>query len=506
MNEKLKKGLYYADKFINSDYYIALISVLILIGWGCSVWVPMICVVFALGIFPLFICRNTKSVLIPVMLFTFIVSTGRRNIDGSYVPLLILAVVLVAGMIFNVVRFKRDFSSLHPARIKGFHAALLALAVPFALGGVGSPYERPAVVLVALALVIGLGVVYTFLSLTTADELKKVELPEYLLKILFAAGIIVSVELIVYFARLKNFDAIFDAMLSKEINLGWGGANNVAPILSMTIPATFYFCIRKNCFTPVFAAVALIEYALVFTTGCRGVILFVTVAMPAFLMYVAIKSENKVSFCLSVWGIFLIFLILVAFHGAKVAALLTEILQKELKSSGRDILYREGIDAFKKWPVFGAGWDFRHGERTQDMFTPYWYHSTAVQILANMGVCGAIFFAIFYYWRYRTHIAKWRDPACLALFAGVLLFDLYGMIDTNFFGPTFFIMLMIMTMVVELNVGENRCRAFGGRDPVADIRFFVRSAKQRLANKKAEKKNKADNAENDGQNGQSNKE
>ncbi|UKI20889.1 MAG: hypothetical protein L6V83_04670 [Christensenella sp.] len=60
------------------------------------------------------------------------------------------------------------------------------------------------------------------------------------------------------------------------------------------------------------------------------------------------------------------------------------------------------------------------------------------------------------------------------LLCGTVLFDAYGMIDTNFFGPTFFIMLLIMTFAVEIDLPENKCRAFGGHDPFVEIADFFK--------------------------------
>lgn len=56
--------------------------------------------------------------------------------------------------------------------------------------------------------------------------------------------------MIVYFSSFDNFDEVINAMVMKNVALGWAGPNNVAPTLSMTIPATLYFCIKKNKATP----------------------------------------------------------------------------------------------------------------------------------------------------------------------------------------------------------------------------------------------------------------
>lgn len=475
MKEKFLKFSEKTSRFLISDWYIAIVAALFIVGWAFDIWIPVLSVISAVTIFGLFIGRDTRSVLLPLVNITFIVSTERRELNWSFAPILILVLLLFAGLIFNAVFYKRDFKRLLPSRIKGFHAASIALIVPFALGGVGSPYENVGAVFVALALVAVLAAAYTLIYLTLADEEKRSELPEYMLKILFATGIIVSVEVIIFFAKLGNFDAISAAISAKKLALGWGGPNNVAPVLSLTIPATLYFCIKKTKFmTPILTLIALAEYALMLTSGCRGAILFTTLALPAMILYVAVKTENKKAFCITISLAFAVAFALIAYFGKQVIDVLGTMLNKGLNSSGRDVLYDEAADVFKKWPAFGSGWDYKHGARTHDAFTPYWYHSTFFQILASMGVLGVLVFAAYYFWRYYTMFSKRRNPACLTLTVALLLFDLYGMVDTNFFGPTFFIILMLMTLVVEVNTDDNKCLAFFGKDPAAGLKRAAR--------------------------------
>ncbi|MDE7373202.1 MAG: hypothetical protein K2N18_03985, partial [Clostridia bacterium] len=195
-------------------------------------------------------------------MFTFIISTNRHALN-SFAPLIVLLGLLVVGAVFNLVRFRRDrqnWAILHPTKIKGFHCAFIALIIPFAFGGVGSPYEHPLAVLAALALVVVFALVYTFMMVTNRDSEKKSELGVYMLKILFVSGILVSLQLIIYFARLGGIENIKQAILAREINLGWAGKNNVAPIISMCIPAGFYFSIKKSKFSPLFVLVSLAEF------------------------------------------------------------------------------------------------------------------------------------------------------------------------------------------------------------------------------------------------------
>lgn len=472
MKEKFTKAISLFNRFVQSDWFILFVAVMVFIGWVSKAWVALLCVLTVICTLPLFLSKETKHLLPLIMMFTFIISTDRHDL-AEFAPLIALLGVLFIGIIFNLVRFRRGrqhWEFMHPTKIKGFHCALIALIIPFAFGGLGSPYEHPLAVLAAFALVVVFAIVYTFFMATNRDSESKSDLPQYMLKILFVTGILLSLQLVVYFARLGGIDQIKHAIMSRNILLGWGTKNNVAQIISMSIPAGFYFSIKKSKLSPIFTLVALVEYALLFTTSSRGAILFTTLAIPAMILYTIIKSENKLAFGITVCAVFAIAIFLVAYFGEFVAEVVSSYLSKGLDSAGRiEDIYPIAFDAFKRWPVFGAGWDYKLGGPHNDGYSPYWYHSTVLQIIATMGITGVIAFVFFYFWRYRTLLHYRKNTAYIALLAGLVLFDVYGMVDITFFSPTFFAMLLCISLVADLNLPEDKCLAFGGRNPFLDI-------------------------------------
>ena len=496
MKEKLAKTIGYFNKFVQSDWFILFNAAMLFIGWCTGAWVPLLCILVAVCTIPLFFAKGTKQLLPLLASFTVIISSNRHALE-TFAPLLVLVAVLFIGMIFNLVRFRRgkeNWAFLHPTKIKGFHCSLIALIVPFALGGAGSDYQHPLAVVTALALVILMALGYTFLMATNRDIEDRDKLPEYMVKIFFALGLVISLQLIVYFARLGGIEEIKKAVLEKNIYLGWAGKNNVAPTLATCIPAGFYFCIKKNKFSPIFAIISMVEFALLLLTGSRGAIMVTTVLLPAMLMYTMAKTENKTAFGVTVCAIFCVAFFLVAYFGEFVSGVIDGIIGRGLDSSGRvEMLYPEAFEAFKSNPMFGVGWGYRLGEFASSFYTPYWFHSTALQIIAMMGIVGVITFAFFYFWRYCTLLAHRKNPAFVALLAGLFLFDAYGMIDTNFFGPTFFIMLLCISFVADATLPEDKCRAFGGRNPFADIAFAFKYVASSIK-AKAKKTETNDNA------------
>lgn len=464
MKEALLKIKNILSQAVQSDWFIVLNALIVVLGWSLKVWVPMLCVMAAINIVPLFFDRHVKHLFNLLMMYSFIICTPRGSFD-RYTPVLAIVLALLVAVLFNLIFFRRKLSPLHPKDLKGFHASLLALIFPFAFAGITSPAEHPLLSVAILLLALVVCAVYSFFTVAFYDSDDKAALPQYVLKILVASGLVLTLEMLIFYGKIGDVNKIVQAMISKNMDLGWAQPNNVAPMLSMCIPATLYFCIRKNFATPVLTSLALVEYALIIFSGCRGAIILTTIALPAILMYVIVKSDNKVSFGVTVSLFFFIAVLLVAYYGEIFAHILSAILNRGLDPSDRDVLYRLAVDTFKTWPIFGAGWDYN---------TRYFFQSTFFQALATMGLFGLILLIVFYLWRYWTFFRMRKDPATLALFTGLIIFDAYGMLSNNFFLPHFFIILLVMTLAVEVNLPHNLCLAFGGKDPVAHVVGFFR--------------------------------
>lgn len=443
------------DWFVQSDIFIALNALLIFIGWAFNIWPIILAILICINVFPLFISKNNKHLFTLIIMFTFIIGDNRHHLeDFSY--LLYFIILLFVGMLFSVIRYKRDWSILSIKNIKGFHFSLILLIIPFALAGVTSPYENKYACLIALALIFIYALFYTLFFVSNYQDENKEYFMEYTIKILFMLGIVIVFEIIYYYASKANSkDELLKMLLSKSIDLGWGAKNNVSPCLAMCIPSGLYFCTKKNKALPFFLIISTLEYIIVMMLGSRGTMLFSSVVLLASIVYTFITSKNKKEYSIT-FAILLVIALIVFLVKREDAIAYFKAIFPNLDSSGRiDGLYPEAIETFKMWPVFGSGWDYKLGQFAHDNYTPYWYHSTFLQVLACMGIVGVIFFTMFYIFRYATYLRKIKEPAAIMLMASLLIFDLYGMTDTNFFGPSFFPMLLVFTIPVELNLKKD---------------------------------------------------
>lgn len=446
------------NKFVQSDWFIAFEAFIILLGWGLDIWMPMLCVLIAVNVLPLFFFKDTKHLLSLLILFMTIIRTNRHRLS-DFAPLLALVGVLFVGMIVNLIRFKRSINPLKPSKIHGFHLSLFLLIIPFALGGIGSQTENVYAIITALAFIVLSALGYTFFFVTNAQEDNKSQLIEYVVKVLFAMGIIALIQSTVVLAELTSNVQGFYAKLSCIIanrgryDVGWAGPNNISITIAMCIPATLYMCIKYSYLSPIYVMLAFVEMMFVLLSGSRGsVIMAFTIGIPT-LCYVAFKTKNRSLYAGTVSVILMVLVGLLASYPRYFELLFSRFLANGLSSSGRfDGLFVEAIEQFKQHKLFGVGWDYRLGELTSDNYSPYWFHSTALQILANMGIVGIICFIPFYFFRYATFARKLKCAPAVILLLSTLIFEGYGMMDTLFFSPTFFIVMLVMTFVVEVNL------------------------------------------------------
>lgn len=476
---KLKLILNKINKFVQSDYFIVLMGILTFIGWYMNAWIAMFFVMLTISLVPLFFFKDTKHLLCFLTMFTFLISDNRHYLTKYKYCLIPFILLLVGAFIFSLCRFKRDWSVLSPKKIKGFHVSLILLLIPFALSGAGSPTDNALAILVVFLLILLIAFGYTFFVVTNTGAERK-DIMDYFLKILFVVGVVVALEFLVHLATYNSFDEMKNMLLSKEWSLGWGAANNVAPVFLLSIPATLYLCVRKNKATPLFVIIVMLELVLIVMSGCRGALLFMVLAVPYMLCYLIRKTENKFSFCITLCALCTIMTFIIGSYSRQIMQLISGMGSLGFSDNLRFPIYKEAISYFEKWPLFGAGWDHLLGHRTTGEisdYTPRWYHSTPLQILANMGICGIVFFLIFYYWKYRSFLPVVNKPQGMALLSSLLLFDLYGMIDTNFFGPTFFIILIIISFAVQCGAEDYEALAFKAK-PFEWIRNIIRKSEK----------------------------
>lgn len=411
------------------------------------------------------LCTCKDSTPIFALMFFMLPTANIKEQEqfSNYTWLIYPCIVLVLSLVFNLVRFKPNFKEvLEPGKMRKTTFSMFLILIPMILGGLFKWWRNWTWMLIYAALFIVLSFAFIYFLAVWKDRQiqDSRKLFKTLMKMMVLAGLVVSIQIVVFYINLGSLSAITTCIQDKGLNLGWGSPNPVAATLILFMPANFYFMISKNKYTFLFILKTAFEFMLMVSASSRGALLFSTIGMIILSVYIFIKSENKLQMAFTFGAVFAVAIgIFVGFYQTFFHTIIERLSSFGLDDNGRFDIYLYGWNVFTRHPVFGSGWDFGIGLQHVN-FSPYLFHSTIIQIAACSGVVGLLCYAYYYYARYRTFF-KAKDPYCYVLLACMWIFEGYAMIDPIlFFPPTFFIQLLIMSFVMEVQVDDFSCRAF----------------------------------------------
>lgn len=152
-------------------------------------------------------------------------------------------------------------------------------------------------------------------------------------------------------------------------------------------------CLRKHIFINIlFLCLIYIEFILI---GKLAYTLFTGCAMS--VLYFIKKAENnkkKVTLLFLFLSAIVAFILYFSFTGfGKIA----EWMFSDSVANGRTLLFTKAIEYFKEEPVFGLGWGgFRHTFNIQRDGIYYETHNVYLQLLCEVGIIGATFYASYF--------------------------------------------------------------------------------------------------------------
>lgn len=215
------------------------------------------------------------------------------------------------------------------------------------------------------------------------------ELTSYFAYVSTLIALLVAAELGLLY--LTSDSLIVNGAVNKEaVLLGWGNWNNIGQNLIITIPAVFYG-VMKNRNPWYYFAVASLTLVAAALTLSRNALIFGALTYAACAIIACFAGRMKRAFrvitplgALSVVGVALIF-------REKIFSILADYIERGMSDNGRFDLYKQGIEEFLSAPVFGKGF---FGITTETFnfvdFFPQMMHNTPIQLLASMGIVGAI--------------------------------------------------------------------------------------------------------------------
>ena len=220
------------------------------------------------------------------------------------------------------------------------------------------------------------------------------ELASYFAYVSTLVALVITAELGLLY--LTSDSLIVGGAVNKEaVLLGWGNWNNIGQNLIVTIPAVFYGAM-KNKNPWYYFAVATLTVAAAALTLSRNALIFGALTYAACAIIACFVGRTKKAFriitpvgALSVVGVAFIF-------REKIFSILADYIDRGMSDNGRFDLYKQGIDEFLSAPIFGKGF---FGITTETFnfvdFFPQMMHNTPVQLLASMGIVGAVAYLVY---------------------------------------------------------------------------------------------------------------
>lgn len=437
---KDKLNCKWSNKFFYSSLYLGCLAVLIYLSWILNNPVIGLATISVFGTITLIFSEDITPTMALLVMACCIFATD--DIGGYVIYVLVLIPLIIAIGLHFV---------LYPRKLKlgKMFFPQLAVSIVLILAGVGTIAIKNYFSTFFYCILLGLVILIFYVLYYTYYTNEKVDKQKYFAKILFWFGLLMCAQIIGHY--IKNAIPVRD--FGKEwIHLGWGIDNNVATLLLLTAPFTFYLATKEQKLTWLYTFFGLLQYAVIVLTFSRGGILFAILTAP-FVIGITAKKASKKQVLVPIVICFAMAMLVYFQYFDTINNMVSSMFKGISDGSGefsanRNLLYKEALDVFAKFPINGAGMGYAGNNFDTNVVGFYWFHSTFFQIIASMGLIGLTGYLYFYIIRYKI-IVRNAVKNLFGMFSllAMIGFELYSMIDTGTFIP---VPIMILTMLITL--------------------------------------------------------
>lgn len=450
------------NKFYESIFYPALISLIILLSYIFKTEVLGVFISLIITCFGLIISKDLKPI-IPLLLGFIMIIPRREGFEtGSklYVEYLlnnlpyviVLSCFLVLSVIFHFVVWGQ-FKSIFTKPTK-----LLLYSLPFAFlicfnGLFYKNYTINNLIFALVTVFCLIGLYAIFLNNLTYEQ-KTIDF-------FFKCCACLSVVFIAEFIYLCcTTPVIVDGKIHKNaLNFGWGISNGYGNLGCYFIPAIFYLAYKskKKYQTIMYYLLGVITYMFTRYSLSRNAILTSAIIISFILIFICFKGENK-KLCFKLLIGTIIFFVfrhiineILSYNFNIKIELLEEVQTMGTNDNGRYKLWKDAVKAFLQNPIFGQGFYGCEFESWTG-FIPGMYHNTVFQLLATCGLLTFIAYLIYRYKTIKVIIYKLNDEK---IFLGLIIFALVfsSLFDNIIFHiyPTFFYVIALSLCDLHYN-------------------------------------------------------
>lgn len=387
-----------------SSKYLPIISAAVVLlcyylGWDVvSIWYFCIC-----GVGIMLTCKDVTPVFSVFLLMSVFVSVQHTpSIHGQFqsdyytrpeiLAQMIIAISFLAGTVLT-----RIIESIIYRRFKitPTFIGLSAFVAALLLNGIFSEYYTEMNLVYSLFLAVLFLGIFSFANGNIQVNDKTFT---YIAHSFIALLAVLAIELGVAYL---TYDGLF---VDGEINryclyFGWGMYNTMGMMLTMCLPASFYLAAKyKHGWA--FTVCAVINLVLAYLCMSRQAIMMGSIIFIACAIWLLISTKGKAR------------LINAAIMGAcaVVAIIIMAVMHERIENtfsslwdaldtgSARTVIWKEAIDKFLNYPVFGAGFYSRKrwvwGQSGFADILPVMYHNTVIQLLECSGLVGFAAYAV----------------------------------------------------------------------------------------------------------------
>lgn len=356
--------------------------------------------------------------------------------DAAFAFVIGLGILAVTALL---IRFWKD-GTLRDIWEKGSACgiSILIMDVAFLLNGIGSEYWRPIDLAYGALMAFGFTFFY-FICVSIARRGENVA--KYACQCMVCTALLGILQVAVILHRqdllLTNM-GILTGIDRNVVELGWGISTSISAYLVLGIPAAFYLAANHR-YGVISYLFAFVIFGSVVVLGCRGPILTGGLAIGIGVAACCFGKNKKTcrKFAISILCLLPVALLLVHRYVQPLPQLTEELMKAtrldSLSKDGRPELWARGWENFKRWPLFGVGFEksaFLEENVLRNVFANM-YHNIGIQFLAAMGAVGGAAF-LFHLWQVGCVLRKPTAKKVLLLTLPFMILTM-SLVDNFFF-------------------------------------------------------------------------
>ncbi|MCL1945370.1 MAG: O-antigen ligase family protein [Firmicutes bacterium] len=451
---KLKTFKLSFDSILQGKYFSAICACLVVILHSLN----LTTVGFGLMMGMMAYCFFTQKDLLPILsilsLLFYVISPGFvgdvDNFDGIIGKYKFFVIVFSLGCVACIVGAIYHYTTHKKSFVKSkLLVPTIALCVCILLSGAFTPYYFSTL---NFGIISSLIFVYLPLIFFVYNSTSRLTL-DWVAKTVLMVGVVACIQLLLYY--LFNIRDINHIIEDKYIRLGWAWHNGIGILIVACIPASFYLAYRHVGSSTMrsfgYIILALAMYCVQLLTLSRSSLMFGSLLVVVMFGMLFLKSNFQVRMQLIVATVVVLLIgVVVGFvFKEQVRIAFDRLLGLGFDDSERFDWWKLAIDVFKKYPIFGVGWEYNQDSWIN--YQPFFaIHSTPLQFLASTGLVGFLASVWLFVVKCKVffknnNFGKWF------VLSIVIVFEVIGLIEVLMNAPYFLIIIFIVLAGVELN-------------------------------------------------------